>query len=91
MVSALQNYPIGLTFRTKICIMGAEEMTKGMSDITAALLTIDKIIETPINVPSKEEAASILRSCGILDKNNKIKSAYKKIITEGSNGKNDSK
>lgn len=66
-------------------------MMKGMKDMVAALLTIDKIIETPTKKPTKEEAKKILRSCGILDNKNNIKSAYKKIITEGSNTQNDGK
>ena len=64
---------------------------KGMKDMVAALSTIDKIIETPTKKPTKKEAAKILRSCGILNNKNNIKPAYKKIITEGSNEKNDRK
>lgn len=57
--------------------------------MVAALLTIDKIIEAPTKKPSKEEAAKILRSCGILDENNNIKPEFKEILTEGNNKKND--
>lgn len=48
----------------------------------AILLTIDKIIEKPTKKPTKEEAVKILRSCGILDNKNNIKSAYKKILAK---------
>lgn len=66
-------------------------MMKGMKEMVAALSTIDKIIETPTKKYSKEEATKILRSCGILDKRNNIKPAYKEIITEGSTIKSDRK
>lgn len=61
---------------------------KGMKDMVAAIYTIDKIIDAPTIKLSKEEAAKILRSCGILDNKNNIKPAYKKILTEESNKKN---
>lgn len=62
---------------------------KGTKAMTAALLTIDKIIEKPTKKPTKEEAIKILRSCGILDNKNNLKSAYKKILTEESNDQHD--
>ena len=80
-----------LTSGGKICIIEVKKMMKGMRNMVAALLTIDKIIKTPTKKPTKEEATKILRSCGILDNKNNIKSAYKKIITEGNDEQNDVK
>lgn len=62
---------------------------KGIKNMVTALLTIDKIIESPTKKISKEEAMEVLRSCGILDKNNNIKSAYKNILTKEKDVKND--
>jgi len=78
-----------LTSCSKICIIEVKKMKKGIKDMVAALSTIDKIIETPTKKPTKEEATKILRSCGILDNKNNIKSAYKKIITEENYEQND--
>lgn len=62
-----------------------------MRNMVAVSSTIDKIIETPTKKPSKKEAEKVLRSCGIFDKNNKIRPAYKKIITADTPDKNDNK
>ena len=43
---------------------------------------IEKIINTPIERPTKEQAKEILRNCGILDENYNIAEDYKDIIVK---------
>ena len=43
---------------------------------------IEKIISTPVETPTKEQAKEILRNCGILDEDYNIAEAYKDIIVE---------
>ena len=71
--------------------MWVEKMKKGMKDMVAAFSTVEKIIEKPTAELTKEEAAKLLRSCGIIDGNNKIKPVYRSILTEGSKKPNDGK
>ena len=44
--------------------------------------TIIKVATSPGKSLTKAEAKSILRNCGIFNKDNKIKSAYKNIVFE---------
>jgi len=41
---------------------------------------INKIINARTAKPSRVEAQKILRACGVLDRNNKVKSEYSGII-----------
>ena len=66
-------------------------MQKGLINMVAVTRTLDRIIETSSKTPSRQEAQKVLRSCGILDNQNNIKPAYKKIITGGSSRKHGSK
>lgn len=59
--------------------------------MVAVISTIDRIIETPSTKPTKEEAEKILRSCGILDRNNNIKPAYRQMLSNESRNKNERK
>ena len=43
---------------------------------------IEKIIITPVETPTKEQAKEILRSCGVLDENYNIAEDYRDIIVE---------
>ena len=42
--------------------------------------TIDKILNTPIKNPTKEEAKEVLKNCGIFDENYNLTEAYKDIF-----------
>lgn len=53
-----------------------------MKEMAAATLTIEKIIQTPTKQPSINEAKKMLRSCGVLDQKNNIRSAYKDILID---------
>ena len=55
-----------------------------MMSMTAAMTAIEKVINTSSKKPTKSEAEQILRSCGILDRKNNIKGAYKKILVVNS-------
>lgn len=66
-------------------------MQRGLREMMEFSLAIDKILETPIKTISKKDAEKLLRSCGILDKNNNLRPAYKDIIIKDSNTKNDNK
>lgn len=64
---------------------------RGMDDMVAIAAEINKIIESPSKKPTKQEAEKILRSCGILNKNNGLKTEYKEILTKDVSKKNGSK
>lgn len=51
-----------------------------MKDKAAITAEINRIIESPSKKPTKQEAMKTLRSCGILDKNNKLKPVFKGIL-----------
>ena len=53
---------------------------RSISDMTKMSSEIQHIIKTPLTTPTKEDAIKTLQSCGILDNNNNIKSAYDEII-----------
>lgn len=53
---------------------------RGMKDMVAISAEINKIIESPSKKPTKAEAMKMLRACGILNKNNGVKTAYKEIL-----------
>ena len=53
---------------------------RGMKRMVAISAEIDKIIESPQKKLTKQEAMKMLRSCGILNKNNGVKTAYKEIL-----------
>lgn len=53
---------------------------RNVKNMVATSIAVDKIIEAKTKKPSKQEAAKILRSCGILDSQNNIKSAHKDIV-----------
>ena len=55
-------------------------MMRGMRDMVAISAEINKIIESPSKKPTRQEAMKMLRSCGILNKNNGVKLAYKEIL-----------
>lgn len=55
---------------------------RGIDDMVAIAAEIDKIIESPSKKPTKQEAMKMLRSCGILNKNNGIKTEYREILTK---------
>lgn len=55
---------------------------RGIDDMVAISAEIDKIIESPSKMPTKQEAMKILRSCGILNKNNGLKTEYREILTK---------
>ena len=65
------------------CPWESEILPRGMFKKNVAD-TIDEIIKTHTitTPPTKEEAKEILRSCGILDKNYKIRPAYRDILIE---------
>ena len=66
-------------------------MMKGIDDMASVSNKINRIIRTPSKKPTKSEAAQMLRSCGVLDQNNKVRPEYKKIFSEGSKNNNDIK
>lgn len=68
-----------------------EKMMKGLRYMVAVLAEIDKIIESPSKKPSKKEAMKMLRSCGILNKNNGLKTEYKEILIKDVSKKNENK
>lgn len=53
---------------------------RGMNDRAAISTQINQIIESPSKKSTKQEAVKMLRSCGILNKNNKLNPAYKEIL-----------
>ena len=53
---------------------------RSVKDMVAMLAEIDKIIESPSKKPTKQEAIKTLRSCGILNKNNGLKTEYRRIL-----------
>lgn len=53
--------------------------------------TIIKVATSPGKSLTKSEAKSILRNCGILNKDNKIKNAYRNIVLEASGSANERK
>lgn len=55
---------------------------KSIKNMMTVSSIIDEIIKAPTETPSREDATKILRSCGILDENNNIKSEYKEILIE---------
>ena len=48
--------------------------------MTQVSAKINKIINARTAKPSRVEAQKILRACGVLDRNNKVKSEYRGII-----------
>ena len=48
--------------------------------MSAVSAEINRIIESPTKKPTESEAIKILRSCGILNKKNGVKRAYKEIL-----------
>lgn len=46
----------------------------------ATMRKVRQIIKEPVEVPTKEEAARMLRACGVLDENNKLMPAFKDIL-----------
>ena len=64
-------------------------MKKGLRYMVAVLAEIDKIIESPSKKPSKKEAMKMVRSCGILNKNNGLKTEYKEILIKDVSKKNE--
>ena len=55
---------------------------RGLRQMMEISAKIDKIIETPSKKPTKQEAMKVLRSCGILNRNNGVKAAYKDILVK---------
>ena len=47
---------------------------------------IEKIINAPVETPTKAQAREILRNCGILDENYNIAEDYKDIIVKKGGG-----
>lgn len=63
---------------------------RGMKETMAVTMMIEKVLESKTKKPNKDEAARILRSCGVLNNKNVMKSVYKGIFIEKSvenNGK----
>ncbi len=50
--------------------------------MSAVAITIEEVLKTPSKQYTREEAQQILRQCGVLDKNNRVKSAYKDILIQ---------
>lgn len=63
-------------------------MRKGLKYMSAVSAEIDKIICSPVKKPTKLEATKTLRACGILNKNNGLKEAYKEILIKDAPKKN---
>lgn len=57
-------------------------MRKGMRGMSAVILATKKVINSPQQNITKEEAKEILIQCGILTKDNKIKKVYSNIVIE---------
>lgn len=55
-------------------------MRKGMIEMIAVNNTIEKFISSPTQKKTKTEARRILQSCGIIDRNGNIESAYINIV-----------
>ena len=71
--------------RVKICngaIQRMMDVEKGAQKMDTVSKSIEKIISTPVETPTKEHAKEILRNCGILDENYNIAEDYKDIIVE---------
>lgn len=47
----------------------------------------EKVIDKLVGNITKEEAAEVLRNCGILNNNNELKEAFKGILSKGSSNK----
>ena len=62
-------------------------MKKGMREMATMAIAIEHIIQASPKTPSKQEASKVLRSCGILNSKNEVKSAYKTIVIKSSSSK----
>ena len=56
-------------------------MHKGLKYKLDVFDKIDRIVQSPTKRLSKSEAIKILRSCGILNRDNDLNEAYKEILS----------
>lgn len=61
-------------------------MDEGMIDMLSMSRKIESYLKEPLKKPTRKEAIQRLQECGILDKHNQVKPAYKKIIVAKENG-----
>jgi len=71
--------------------MKVRRMQKGMMEMAAMSVAIERVIATSSKTPSKAEASKVLQSCGIFDHKNNVTPAYKAILVHNDASKKDNK